>query len=167
MKGQISSIDALIAILLFTGIYAFLTSAYQGIDLERDEFESLSLKTSVVSSNLLSSQGEPFNWTQADVSQFGLVVNRGVIERNKLAAFLNLSQNNLSRTSELLGVSGYGFYFNVSYLNGSIVSIAAPSFNGQAVIGSDFNSTTAASVRSLAVYDNLPVFVIIKIGVIS
>jgi len=164
VKGQISSIDALIAILLFTGVYAFLTSAYQGIDLEPDAFEALSLKASVVSSNLLSSQGEPVNWTQSSVSQIGLVVNRGVIERDKLAAFLNLSQTNLSRVSELLGVSAYRLYFNVSYLNGSTVFVAAPSFNGQAVIGSDFNSTTAAVMRSLAVYNNSRVFVTIKIG---
>ncbi len=164
MKGQVSSIDALVAILLFTGVYAFLLSAYGGIELERDEFEMLSLKVNAVSSNLLSSQGEPFNWTQTSVSQLGLVVNRGVIERDKLAAFLNLSQSNLSRATELLGVSGYRFYFNASYLNGSTLSINSTAFNGQAVVGSDFNSTTAASIRSLAVYNNSRIFVTIKIG---
>lgn len=156
--------DALVAILLFTGVYAFLTSAYSGIELERDEFEALSLKANLAGSKLLSSQGEPFNWTQTSVSQLGLVVNRGVIEHDKLAAFLNLSQANLSRTTELLGISGYRFYFNVSYLNSSTLSIAGTSFNGQAVIGSDFNSTTAVSMRSLAVYNNSRVFVTIKIG---
>ncbi len=164
MKAQVSSIDALVAILLFTGVYVFLMNAYGNIQVTPDEFDELVVKTAFVNSRLLSSPGEPSNWTQASVLQLGLALNRVVIEPDKLASFLNLSQTNLSRTTELLGIQGYRFYFNLTHLNGSTLSINAPSFNGSAVVGSDFNSTLATGLRSVAIYNGSRVFVYLKVG---
>ncbi len=164
MKGQVSSIDALIAILLFAGAYTFLTNAYSETEPHADGFDALAMRAMLVSSQLLSSQGEPLNWTQANVSRIGLVVNRGVVESDKLAAFLNLSQSNATRLNELLAILGYKFYLNVSHLNGSTLLVNEPAFNGQALAGSDFNSTMVVSVRSVAVYNGSTVFVNIKFG---
>lgn len=164
MKGQITAIDALIAVLLFAGIYSMLNVQLSNIETQGDDFDFLSTRVDMAAAHLLTSTGEPVNWSPSNVSQLGLVVNRGVVERDKLGNFLNLSQTNLNTTRNLLGISGLRFYFNVSYVNGTNVTINSSNFNGTAIAGQDFSTSPAASIRSLAVYNGSRVFVNIKIG---
>ena len=164
MRGQITALDALVAILLFASVYSILNSMYAGVETERDDFDFLALKAKLVSSHLLTSSGEPFNWNALTASQLGLVVRRGVIEQEKLGNFLNLSASNINTTRNLLGISGLNFYFNVSYLNGTMVLVNTANFNGTATAGTDFSTSPVVYSRSLAVYNGNRVFVNIKLG---
>ncbi len=163
-RGQISAIDVGVAITLFASIYVLLFPVLSGVSIEQDEFDTLSLKSSAAASYLLSSSGEPFNWTPSSVRQLGLVVEQGVIENEKLGSFLNLSQTDFNKTRDLLGISGYKFFFNASHLNGSTLQVNSANFNGTALIGSDFDSQLVVSTRRVAVYNSAPILVQFKIG---
>ncbi|MFH0714023.1 MAG: hypothetical protein V1722_05645 [Candidatus Micrarchaeota archaeon] len=163
MKGQIFGIDILIAILLFAGVWSTLTAILGDVQTQQDDFDLLSLQVNRISAQLLSSSGTPTTWTPSTVSQLGLVVQKGVIEKDKLGNFLNVSTN-LTRTRDLLGISNSPFYINVSYVNGTTVYVNSTNYNGTAIVGIDFSSTPAVVSKSLAVYQNNRVFLIIKIG---
>ncbi len=163
-KGQISAIDVSVAIALFAAVYLLLSTSLSEVSIERDEFDSLSMRSSAVASFLLYSNGEPLNWTPSNVYQVGLVVDRGVIESEKLGNFINLSQTNLNKALDLIGIAGHKFYFNVSHLNGSALQINSKNFNGTAIVGSNFDAPLAVSSRRIAVYNGTIVVVQFKIG---
>ncbi len=164
MKGQASGLDILIAIMLFSSAYSVLNSIYADMPLQRSEFDFLSVHANIATEQLLSQPGRPIDWTSANVSQLGLTITRGVIEKDKLGNFLNLSANNLNKTLELLGASGSKFYFNITYINGTTLFINSTSYSGNAVAGSDFNSTPMAVHRAIAIYNGSRVFVTLKLG---
>ncbi len=164
MKGQLSALDALVAIVLFVGMYSILIATLSNIDLGTNEFESLAIKSELVSAHLLTSSGEPTSWTPSNVFQIGLVMQRGVIESEKLGNFLKLFQTDINKAKQLLGISGLNFFYNVTFANGTAVFVNSSNFNGFAVIGSDFDSRTMATKRTVAIYNGSRVFVNLKIG---
>ncbi|MFH1247074.1 MAG: hypothetical protein V1644_01715 [Candidatus Micrarchaeota archaeon] len=164
MRGQVAAIDALVAVLIFASVYAVLNAFYADITVQDDDFDFLALKAKIVSSNLFTSQGEPVTWNNSNVKQLGLVIDRGVIEQDKLANFLNLSSSNLTNVKTLLDINGLNFYFNLTYLNKTTVFVNSTNFKGLAVAGSSFSTSPAVYTSSIGVYNGKEVFVNIALG---
>jgi len=119
-KGQINTLDFLIAILVYTVLLIFIIGFWfvslaeiEGMVM-RDRIDSVAI---TISDMLLKTPGVPDNWEEnsSNAGAIGLVWGQNVLDGEKLSNFTALDYN-VSR--ELLGVDG-DFYFYVEDLDGN------------------------------------------------
>ncbi len=163
-RGQIFGIDVMLALLIFYVIFASISVAQREVELRGDEFDQLSLSARVASSYLINSPGSPSGWNTTTVQVIGISSDRAIISTEKLSLFLNLSQVDLNKTLELLGISGDSFYFYLSDIDGNLIQINSSNFNGTAQIGSDFSLPFSAAARSIVVYNSSRAIMYLKVG---
>lgn len=119
-KGQINSIDFMIAVLIFAVLlifiigFWFLNMAEINGMVGRDRLDSAAI---AVSDMLVKTPGVPGNWEEdpANAWAVGLAESQNVISSEKVANFTALDYN---VSKELLGLDG-DFYFYVEDLEGN------------------------------------------------
>jgi len=119
-KGQLNSIDLLMASIIFSLLIVFLVGFWV-VDIndiykisKKSELESQAIS---ISDLLLKSRGIPKNWEEnlSNVSMIGLVNSQNVFVKSKLNNFTHM---NYTKAKELLGIKNE-FYFCVNSLNGN------------------------------------------------
>jgi hypothetical protein len=80
---------------------------------------------------LLRTPGYPENWDESNVTSIGLANQSRVLMRRKILSFIHLTRDNETGhcsggrnyecNTHLLGIGGYQFQFNMTYLNGSTI----------------------------------------------
>lgn len=120
-KGQLNSIDFLIAAVVFMFLLVFFVGYWyvSAGDLQntitRNRLESLGV---TITDNFVKSPGVPSNWTDntSFIQSVGFVSSQNILAESKLENFTNLDYN-ISRT--MLGLStAQGFYFYVDDVDG-------------------------------------------------
>ncbi len=123
-RGQINSIDLLIAFIIFVLIFAFLIMSWSsGIQSSSDTITRMRLQAALssASDNLMTQPGVPSNWelTPSSVSTIGLSsYSNNVLNANKIS---NMTVFPYSNLTTLLGLSGYDFYLTIENLNGTVL----------------------------------------------
>ncbi len=122
-KGQMNSIDAVLALLIFAALMVFfmmfwansIVSMKNMVVKNRFEYAALS-----VSDLLVKSPGLPGKWENApgNVQEIGLAAGENALSGRKLAAFANLSGVDYANAKKLLGIDS-DFFFYVEDMNGS------------------------------------------------
>ncbi|MEM3030485.1 MAG: hypothetical protein QXH27_02010 [Candidatus Micrarchaeia archaeon] len=96
---------------------------------------------------LVETPGWPVEWNESNFVTLGLAsVEPGRIEERQLK---NLLDANYSKVREALGIARYGFYFNLTYANGSLAS--AEGANASYGVW-PANATRAAAHQALVLY---------------
>lgn len=118
-KGQIFSIDFIIAIFLFTAMVLtlFINRNLMLNKINRQEEIIERMRLDSIFDSLLLQPGEPQDWNLTDVEAIGLVNEPNELNGTKVLFFMKMDYN---RIQELLGVEDR-FYFEIKK-NGSVVS---------------------------------------------
>jgi hypothetical protein len=131
--GQVYSSEILIAFLIFMVSFTLLIGLWDSstTDILRTEgmktMETVGIDAAEV---LVRTPGIPSNWSSNDVLALGLINESRVLSAAKIGNFthyMSTTDNDLCPSSPsnydcnlyMLGIAGYDFYFNISYLNGS------------------------------------------------
>jgi hypothetical protein len=119
-KGQINSIDFMIAVLIFAVLlvfligFWFLNMAEISTMMERDRLDSAAI---AVSDMLVKTPGVPGNWEEDPSSAWavGLAESQNVLIGEKVANFTALDYN---ASKEIMGIDG-DYYFYIEDLEGN------------------------------------------------
>ncbi|MBN2122329.1 hypothetical protein JW721_04735 [Candidatus Micrarchaeota archaeon] len=133
-KGQINSIDFMIAVLIFAVIlvfligFWFLNMAELSEMMGRDRLDSTSI---AVSDMLIKTPGVPENWEDgpSDVWAIGLATTQNVLSKEKVANFTALDYN---ESREIMGLDG-DYYFYIEDLDGNRLHEAGVAELGEGV----------------------------------
>ena len=131
-KGQLASMDLLMALFGFTLVMVFVVSMWAlymnrlNTSIENRDLELSALQTV---DTLLRSTGTPINWEiNPNTSEvLGLSSPDGSIDNEKLSAFLKLSYNS---TATKLKIKRFKFNFSIYNLNGTILNSTGLFTNG-------------------------------------
>ncbi|MBR9678524.1 MAG: hypothetical protein GOU97_04510 [Nanoarchaeota archaeon] len=119
-KAQIFTTSMIFTVVLFIVILGIGARMWDYLSLTQKDVtrtRELELMVTRVSDLLVSTPGQPYNWT-TDVECFGLSTNKpGVLDAGKVKLFYDYSLNNYSFVKERLGIEGYDFSFRL--VNGS------------------------------------------------
>jgi hypothetical protein len=119
-KGQMSSIDAVLALIVFAGMVVFFMAFWSSsmmsikgtLQKNRQEYAALA-----ASGLLVKSPGVPYDWENAPsgVRTIGLAKSENVLSREKLSAFAGLPYG---ESKALLGIDS-DFFFYLEDMEGS------------------------------------------------
>ena len=147
LKGQVSSVDLVIAISIFLLVVGLFEMTWEGaVARAQPGGDELSMRAYHVSSTLLESGGYPENWTAANVRVLGLCDERMVISKDKLSRLITLMNSDYSTAKELLGVGADDVYINVTDMSGNIVYV-----NGVRASGGLSPSSASFSAHSQSI----------------
>ncbi len=122
MRAQIWSIDFAVSILIFMSviILVFFTWSYTSTQSsEQVEINNMQTSALLISDSLIRVEGLPRDWNATNVKVIGIASrNENVLNKTKVDRFLNLSY---SKARGLLGIGAYEFYFELSYMNHTIM----------------------------------------------
>jgi len=128
-KGQAFSTEFLLAYLIFSlvlvlAFYLWNTTTADIIESKnRYEIEDKAVESA---EKLLRTRGIPADWSVGDVESIGLASESRILDSGKVLDFvilMNSSNSNYENNKWLLGIGKYDFYFNLTYINGSTMSI--------------------------------------------
>lgn len=123
MRGQIWSLDfassivifvIMVAIVFFAWGYAVQNSTDQ-VDINVIENEVLT-----ISDSLIRVAGIPADWNESTVRVIGLAEDENVLNATKVVQFVSMDYGSVKT---LLAIRQYEFYFEVSYLNDTVMEI--------------------------------------------
>jgi hypothetical protein len=153
-RGQVSSIDLLAAVLIFTMIFFSLRGFWMD-SMSKAINDSTNLEMQIKSTEaldvLLKTPGHPIDWNESTIELIGLAQKPGVLDEDKLNSF-SLMDYSLAR--EKLGLGKYDFSFDINSVN--------PLFNKSIGKSSDLN-TIVFSVNRTVVYKGGEASVIFKV----
>jgi hypothetical protein len=142
-KAQISGLDLIIAIMLFTMAIVLFAALWEMMQYNVKTSADADIIAIQVANRLLNSPGYPMSWTNTScIGQpcvLGISTERGVIDQSK---FLNLTAllNNpatYDQARALLGLGPYQICISMTYPNGTIVQ------------GGNCNFTNGTSISSI------------------
>ncbi|MBD3388770.1 MAG: hypothetical protein GF416_06850 [Candidatus Altiarchaeales archaeon] len=164
-KGQVFSGEFLIAFMLFMAGLMLILHLW---DLStRDLFQAEDQRTMAefgveAAEKLIRTPGTPENWVLDNVTSLGLSNKSRVLVPYKLLEFKHFMDHgqtdlcslpggsNYECNLYLLGIGGYDFYFNLTYLNGSVVEVDGEAMGVGRVPSND---TEAMTITRTAVLD--------------
>ncbi len=130
-KGQIFSIDALVACAILLVVLTISTLLWAGVDTRRASFEEyrwMEWGARDASSSLITSAGDPADWENiADVDfdsqarAIGLARERNVLDSRKLARLSELNETKYFEIKTLLGLAKYDVRLSVRDASGAAV----------------------------------------------
>ena len=133
-RGQISSIDAFIAIILFVMLFISLRGVWlNNMNVSSKKIIALEMQVSAQQAIdvLTKSGGYPADWESENVSIIGLANKPFVLDSQKVALFESMDY---SLVKEKLGLQGYDFVFDLnSSLPGLNKSIGASIDNNKTI----------------------------------
>lgn len=164
MRGQMFSGEFLLALVTFMAAFIVAMSMWSTTLRETMESENVRMmENSAVDAaeNLIRTPGVPANWTVEEVASIGLANRSRVLLERKVADFVYyMSDTNSSLCSGgsnyecnqyRLGMGGYNFYFNMTYMNGSTVAAQNVSaYTGRRPV----NETDVVTVTRSAIYND-------------
>ncbi len=164
-KAQVFATDLIIALVLFLslmGIYATWRDFVYAKSAGTGDFQDSALKASQAAFLLFESEGYPPGWNASTVQQLGLMKARNTLSKTRLASFLNLSYANSTR---MLGLGGFEWYFEVRYLNGTIVNVSNEEWNGTVQKGFDYeNYSLIIPLRKPVLYEGQQAVALLRLG---
>ncbi len=122
-KGQIVSLDLLIALSIFAFLLVTLFSVINSNNanfFQNSEYNEMALQALEISEILIKTPGKPSNWDSSNVIAFGLASEDRIISFEKAQEFCSIPESDISR---LLNID-YPFYFNLS---GAVTCGSVPS----------------------------------------
>lgn len=139
-RSQASMLDLFMGAFLFIILITFVMITWNNYNnrlYERLIYEQIELKTFQVSDLLVRSSGSPTNWEDniSSLKVIGLADKDRILSTNKVAAFVNLSNDNVTK---ILNLENYNFYFKL----GSYISGSTP------------NGTISVSLRRYVIFEN-------------
>jgi len=154
-RGQVWSADFIASMIVFFTAVAIIIFAWNYIigqnqeQLSLNEIENTALSAS---DSLIRSPGIPYDWDETSVTTLGIAEQENVLNTTKASMFLDMDE---LKIKSLLGISNFEFYWELAYLNGSLIQDAS---------GQDMkkgaepaaNSRIVVPVQRLVVYDGLP-----------
>lgn len=154
-KGQLFSGDIAIATLIFLAALSatFYLWNSVGSDIERSEdLSDMERMATESAEQLIRTPGDPGDWNRHNVKSIGLATYDRVINESKAIEFLEMmNQSNYEDNMHKLQTGRYGFYMNLSYLNGSMVSIAGTGFSaGMRPV----ETTESLAIRRTVIYND-------------
>lgn len=153
MKGQMISIDSLIAMTIFTVLISFVLFFGNTIDYRASNIEDLRFareKLVDVSDQLITTSGDPIFW-QIDgtaIKSFGLAYDDHKLSSTKLLRFQNESDRDYNNFRRLLNIGRYDSYIellNLTETGNCTITANNINFNltaGEFPSGSDVLSIT-------------------------
>lgn len=120
-KGQINSIDATLAIVLFVIMLVFLTVLwFNGVLASKNTTDKnrLQYRAISISDALVKSQGLPTTWTSSNAQMLGFAKLPNVLSDSNVSAFTSLPYGT---AKDLLNLDSEEFYFYIEHLNGTII----------------------------------------------
>ncbi|MFH1056274.1 MAG: hypothetical protein V1717_00535 [Candidatus Micrarchaeota archaeon] len=154
-KSQVFALDLIIALVVFLSVIGVFTAWRDSLNsrnVQAEEFQRASLKASEAAFILLETPGDPLGWNASNVKQVGLALERNVVGRKRLANFLNLTYANATK---LLGVGAYDFYFELRFLNGTLVGVNESGIIANASLGNLYdNYSLQVPLRKPVLYNN-------------
>ena len=164
-KCQAFAVDLLIGVVIFFMVFSILFSWRDSLfskQIPPDEFQRTSLKASEIAFVLLESPGDPLAWNSSSVKQVGLAFERNVVDKGRLANFLDLAYDNVTR---LLGVWGYDFYFELRYLNGTVASVNESGIVDNATVGALYdNYSLQVPLRKLVLFNSEEAVMLVRLA---
>lgn len=115
-----SSVDALIAILLFLAVFAFMRGIWaNNLSAANDKITAIEQQFVAEQTMMVLTQtpGNPIDWTLSSVFIPGLAINPFVLEQSKVSEFCSITHSN---AAEYLGLGKFDFNFKLSYGNGTV-----------------------------------------------
>ncbi|MBU4266644.1 MAG: hypothetical protein L6243_00930 [Candidatus Altiarchaeales archaeon] len=128
-KGQAFSTEFLLAYLIFSLVLVFafyLWNTTTADIIEAKNRYEIEDKAVELAEKLLRTRGIPADWSLSDVESIGLADESRILNSGKVLNFvilMNSSNQNYENNSWLLGIGKYDFYFNLTYINGTTMSI--------------------------------------------
>lgn len=113
-NGQVSSIDVVLATVIFIMIFVFMRGVWiQNIENAQNEFSfsEMQLKSQQAIDSLVKTGGYPSNWSSSNVELLGLAEKPLVLSSLKVAAFSSFDYN---KSRYLLGLGNYDFSIKIS-----------------------------------------------------
>ncbi|MBI1973500.1 hypothetical protein HYS54_01680 [Candidatus Micrarchaeota archaeon] len=113
MKGQVSGIDMLFSVAIFTTILLSAaitwTSAFSYSE-QRQKDSTIEAAAFSTANQLVSYGGYPDDWDASNVAVIGLAKHPNVLDSAKLSAFASM---NINSSKSLLGLERYGLHVRV------------------------------------------------------
>ncbi len=150
-RGQVSGIDFLFALAVFSIIFASY-SVWMSQLRPVDGAEESALLLFSIRHMLFEGPGVPEDWNETNVKVLGLVQERMVVDQSKLARFLAM---NYSRIHSLVGAGVHDFYFELAALNGTL--IASKGVSGE-------NNSMIIQARSPVVYNDTVAMMLLRLS---
>ena len=132
-KAQISTLDLIFAVSLFVLVVILFEISWDSVlsAINMSGSENYQHAAYRIMDDLLETPGDPRDWNSSNVNMIGIAKSRDVIDGDKFVSFVDIVDDNYTRAKELLGVSSYEFYGNLSYPNGTgIVEFGLVPVNG-------------------------------------
>jgi len=152
-KGQVSSIDALLAILIFVLVLGSIRTIWVENITAADKSSSLTeinLSAQQALDVLTKTQGFPTNWNSDNVFIIGLADKPNVLSTSKVNAFESLSYES---TKEKLSLQKYDYSFDINSTN--------PSYNKH--IGASTDGNTLVQLTKRVIYNGGEAIVTLKV----
>ena len=114
-RSQVSMLDLFIGAFLFLSLITLVLitwNSYNNRLNERLVYEQIELKAFQVSDLLVRSPGSPTGWENniSSLKVIGLATKDRILSKNKVEAFVNLSNNDVTK---ILNLENYNFYFKL------------------------------------------------------
>lgn len=123
MKLQVWSLDFAISLVIFFSalvliIFSWNYTSIQAV--EQREFNNMQTLALEISDSLIRTTGIPADWDLINVKIIGLASNENILNSTKIEQLLNLDYDKIK---QLLVIANYEFYFELDYLNNTIIEI--------------------------------------------
>jgi hypothetical protein len=118
-KGQVSSYDVLIAIIIFLLMFTFLRQIpINNLTEAMNDFSynEMRIYSQQALDSMLKTNGYPTSWTSGDVEIIGLVERENIIDEEKITELLLLDYND---AKDLLALGKYDFNFSINSIDDS------------------------------------------------
>jgi hypothetical protein len=165
-KAQVFSGEFLLAYFIFMTVIILALLLWYNTTRDVSYVESYKLmeeKAVDAAEQLVRTPGIPDDWNATNVLSVGLANGSRILSAAKIGRFLDLtnassyddlcddpSLSNYDCNRHLLGLSGYDFQYNISHLNGSIISVDGKlAVSGKAPI----NQTRLITIQRTALLD--------------
>ncbi|MEM7815533.1 MAG: hypothetical protein QXN71_00240 [Candidatus Aenigmatarchaeota archaeon] len=155
MKAQIWSMDFGASLLIFISAMVILLFAWSYVMQQNQQqilLNSMESTAMGISDSLVRQPGIPNEWNETTVETIGLAVRENVLNETKVGYFVNMDSETIKT---ILGISGYNFYFEIRYSNGTLAEVPGGS---KAVTGNYPPQSASFSVPSerYVIYDEKP-----------
>ncbi len=152
-KGQISSIDALIAILIFVLVISAIRTIWLdnvNTTYKNANYTEMSLSSQQAFDILTKTRGWPENWEANTVFIIGLADKPNVLSETKINIFESIPY---ADAKEMLSLQKYDFSFDINSIN--------PSYNKH--IGSSLDGNIIVSLNKRVIYKGGEAIVTFKV----
>jgi len=170
-KAQVFYTDLMISIWIFALAVVLFIALSSNLQPQEDVFNVLATDSKSISSSLLSA-GEPFDWTENNVTKIGLTDNAYRLNASKVARLMNFSPN---KASDIFGANyKYVIFFkdrhgNVLNFNGCVFkSIDLVVNNISATICENFTivpDNHLVSIERLVMYNSEIIKIVVQVWI--